>query len=649
MKYYIPISSLNLDNILQAESISPSSFYARRKTGYNDFEVITEFRGINKIVLFECPVCFSINDPNRYNFPVLIEIEDEQQLCNDALQHGENGLCLYSKTLYLTPYNCRIFFFSERDFKLIIINTKDNKTLKYYDKYHIYPTAEKLGELKNMPLVKALSDQIVGDSNETQNDKKKGVLYAYLVGQSLSSTPELARQKYLTQEIYNTYAGIKAFLKTNQRVPDIYIKKLAEQLDAYKAVDPIERENRLKIDETLKKIVDSNRITIETFKNLLKGIGEDAPDDYIYTRLSSKLNAPILPLASELHFSNDYTYLIELVEKHTAQSIASYKNEMPKPSLSAIKADEKSISIEGKELLNIAINYAVDKELTQDKLAANRAEICSKIINQIKDYFITEFGYSEEQWQEDPHRQYALYLYNSISDYRGSFSLNDAKKLKYGAEFMAIAAFILKGDRIDSYLQYLLKNEVVDYSMPLTLWGALCGYMEMNRDRLSEFLTDETYEDVYEHLYGTKPYKAIFNDVAQVQQPGNGYVRKDDFLFVVERARITPIFSKLKKSLNCEFVTVQDIDKTLSPNQKEKQCNKARQIFDRIARKKYNELEKLLPKGIWPDVAKRFGIQVATSNKTKRTSTNRGGKESQGNDRDRSNNSISMPDLFSGW
>ena len=31
MKYYIPTSSLNLDNILQAECISPESFYVDQK------------------------------------------------------------------------------------------------------------------------------------------------------------------------------------------------------------------------------------------------------------------------------------------------------------------------------------------------------------------------------------------------------------------------------------------------------------------------------------------------------------------------------------------------------------------------------------------------------------------------------------------
>ena len=124
MKYYIPTSSLNLDNILQAESISPSSFYSMRITGYKTIEVLNEFKGINKLVLFQHPIRFTINDPNRYNYPLLIEVEDENQLALNKLCKESEGVYSISNTIYLTPTNCRFFFYSENDYKLTTINTK---------------------------------------------------------------------------------------------------------------------------------------------------------------------------------------------------------------------------------------------------------------------------------------------------------------------------------------------------------------------------------------------------------------------------------------------------------------------------------------------------------------------------------------------
>ena len=82
MKYYIPTSNLNIDNILQSECILPPTHYSQRISGYKSFEQIEELRPFSSIVLFDHPVQFVINDMGRYNFPILIEIEDESLLSN---------------------------------------------------------------------------------------------------------------------------------------------------------------------------------------------------------------------------------------------------------------------------------------------------------------------------------------------------------------------------------------------------------------------------------------------------------------------------------------------------------------------------------------------------------------------------------------
>lgn len=75
MKYYIPTSNINLDNILQSECILPPTHYNQRISGYKSFEQIEQLRSFSSIILFDYPVHFTINDTGRYNFPILIEIE----------------------------------------------------------------------------------------------------------------------------------------------------------------------------------------------------------------------------------------------------------------------------------------------------------------------------------------------------------------------------------------------------------------------------------------------------------------------------------------------------------------------------------------------------------------------------------------------
>ena len=162
MKLYIPTSSLNLDNILQAESISPLLFYAQRKTGYDSLELIEEVKQFqNHIVLFDHPVSFSIHDPGRYNFPLLIEIEVNCKSYG-IVNVDENGMYLCGQTLPITPWNSSLLFFRETEYKMTIINTKDNKSIKYYKNYNISPNTTSLSlNLKPLNVSEIKSNEVV--------------------------------------------------------------------------------------------------------------------------------------------------------------------------------------------------------------------------------------------------------------------------------------------------------------------------------------------------------------------------------------------------------------------------------------------------------------------------------------------------------
>ena len=80
MKYYIALSSLNIDNILSSESISPHSFYEKRDFGYRSFQKIQNITLQNDILLFSQLPYFTIQDADNENYPMVIEIEDDKQL-----------------------------------------------------------------------------------------------------------------------------------------------------------------------------------------------------------------------------------------------------------------------------------------------------------------------------------------------------------------------------------------------------------------------------------------------------------------------------------------------------------------------------------------------------------------------------------------
>ena len=90
MKYYIITSSLNVDNILSSESISPLSFYAKRDFGYKTFQKIDQLNILNSVVLFSQIPYFEIHDAERENYPMIIELNDDNQL-GDKLHHAEQS------------------------------------------------------------------------------------------------------------------------------------------------------------------------------------------------------------------------------------------------------------------------------------------------------------------------------------------------------------------------------------------------------------------------------------------------------------------------------------------------------------------------------------------------------------------------------
>lgn len=515
MKYYIPTSSLNLDNILQAECISPASYYLSRDTGYKSIEAIHELRGINRIVLFQYPVRFTIDDPNRYNYPMLIEVEDDYQLQGGDFQKESNGIYAYSKTLYLTPTNCRLFFFSEHAYRLTTINTKSNKSIKYYEKYQIFSTTIGLS-LKEMPIIQIEEGGHLADSIETLIDKKKGLLYAYLLGKKLSLSPELAHQNKLTQDIYDMISGIIA----NPSRSEVFKTKLNTLMGDYKSVDILEKENEQKFFSCLNSDLGRFKFLSPYLIELLKKWNVW---DYIYRKLSKKWDCNTLPLMSELTFRDDYKRLGEIVERHTEQSIVNYRKTMPYPSLTSIH-NKDQMYIEGHPFLTIAVNYIINNKITAEQLSAHRSDICLGMINEIKTYYISEFG--EDSWNKNI-RTYVNNLYSHIHNIGFPFNIHSIKN----GELLAIAAFLLKGQDIDNYLTFLKMNEISDYCSPLMLWGTLCGYMEMNKNVLSDVLNTEYYEEIYRCLFNTDMFKAEW---AGIMKETNDIVNRDEFIVFMD-------------------------------------------------------------------------------------------------------------------
>lgn len=500
MKFYIPTSSLNMDNLLQSECILPISHYAQRLTGYKSYEQIEELRPFNAIVLFKYPVEFTINDVGRYNYPVLIEFEDDEQTQDFYENEIQDGVCICSHVLNLTPTNCCFYFFSEHAYKITIVNTQSNKAIKYYKNYSIVANINKL-KTRSLPRLTPIPHYEIGVFEDEIIDKQKGVLYAYLLGEQKSVSHDLAVQLRLTQDIYNILTNL---ISTPSSI-NVFSEKLSFLLDEYKKIDLTERNSTEQFEVNLKNEL-GNRFyflkgcLIEFLKNINCW-------DYIFTSLCKKWGCYFLPQISELHTKDDYLRLRYDIEKRTAYATDVFQKSLPPSSLNDISMNGNTISISNAPLINTVIDYVIKNRQTVEKLYANRLGFYMGAMETIVPILKGQMG--EINWEKSKERAYINNLHAFINDPTIHFEINSIDNI----ELKSIAAFILKGQSFSDCMALCKMAEFENYRYILSLWGSLCGYMEMNKDALSDILNMSTYSLIYKKLYG-KNMGILSHDIA---------------------------------------------------------------------------------------------------------------------------------------
>lgn len=489
MKFYIPTSNLNLDNILQSECILPYSHYSHRCSGYNSFEQIEELRSFDAIVLFKYPVQFQIDDTGRYNYPMLIEIEDDLQTSDFSDEEIQDGVCLCNHRLNLTPLNSRFYFFTESAYRLTLINTESNKAIKYFKEYKIYPTASMLKPVK-LPHLNRMAIEI-SKFEDNLIDKQKGLLYAFILGNKMSVNRDLAKQLRLTQELYNILTN----LISSPSSISSFDTKLNNLIDEYKQVDSIEKNSLKVFQENFNAALGKRFLFLRgCLIDFLKKID---CWDMVYDALCKKWNCSFLANISKLKTGGDFSSLRNEIERRTQLITSEYSKSIPDENMDNIHASGDYILFTDAKLVNVVIKYIIENSSTPETLLAQRMSFYMNVMSEIVSILKAEMG--DQKWQESEEKAYVNSLYAFINDPTFSFKLNGIDNL----ELKSIAAFILKGQSFKDCIVYLRNNEIQDYRFVLSLWGCLCGYMEMNKDALSKVLTMEVYELIHKKIFGS--------------------------------------------------------------------------------------------------------------------------------------------------
>lgn len=511
MKYYIAISSLNMPDILSTESISPASFYQSRGFGRADFEEIEEFPKACLLLFSRIPY-FEIKDEDRYNYPVVLEIEDDEQL-KGKLQQVDDKYEVFAcnQTIRLTPENCRVLVFEREALNMVRQSCGDDANSKLFDyfKWKISDSRD-FGLFDFLERFKAEIVQVPqGDvSRDSNYDRCKGFIYGFYMGILKSRTKYTAGMLKCQKEVYNVVAGARLGLT------EVHIQELKELDDQRFRIemdcpDILERwnkefgqfvKNRADFDKFLEKI-DVYNAYLLLQRGFCQTKGVELHEEY--------------KRGTEIEYGQKF-------ESHVKELLRKDKEEEKKrwnPQEMDVNPENFTVMLDATkargedmgyyDLFNKVLNKVCWETGILWKLeTSTRSVVAREVLAKVKEIDEAVVPYFEG-------------LAKASEDIiNGEFILGNEKNVVW----QSLAAFIWKYGKLDEITAYLEKEAFTDYRFVLALWGVLNGYAGMSRGIFNGVHKENPnlYGEVYKLLCGREWKGKLERFVLSESKPSNG-------------------------------------------------------------------------------------------------------------------------------
>lgn len=498
-KLYIPTSTLNFNNILSSESISPKVFYEQRGFGYSRWTDIPENGNLNSIILYEQPFEFSRPESEIEDHPMLIEIETDENFKLIA-----DGVYCCDHTIYLSPWATKFVFFSEQD-KRVTLSLSDSsletKLIRIYEKRLVigmYP--------KNVNSVPADCDvpfNVEAMTNDYRLNKMKGLLYGYYIGAMLSTSASLTKKHNVLSELQDIFSAV---LSSENNIPTVVqkerMKSLLNQL----------QETSLWYQCLLKYLKSDETLTNELINELI-GYGATFPD------CGMNKEQLLYMLSSKKDDKEENRALVWLKDK---------QNELKKQ----IKEERSLLMPADKEIVTVNLSL---KEISDTAISDAKENIFVKAwVNEVisDDCYNGNISSCKEKLSDEVTKK-AKELCNESWDVSPIKSmLNDMRRYVRGQEnnmswnnylIASIASVLAKGNDWEQLLSFMKSKSMSDYRLAFAFYGELNGFANLTRDFTDNIfnLDDKNYiagvyQEIDEQLLGCKHVGTIidFGDIS---------------------------------------------------------------------------------------------------------------------------------------
>ena len=477
MRYYIPTSTLNFNNILSSESISPKAFYAIRGFGYPRWTEIEENNNANAILLYSNPFSFVRPASDLEDHPMLIEISTDE-----TFPISEDGVFYCDHTIYLSPWRTRFVFFTPQD-KVVALSLSDSsletKMLALYRQRLIvqdFPMADKKKNVIDIPLNTEAIER------DFRINRLKGFLYGYYIGALVSNSPEITKYAIILQELRNIFSSV---MSSESRVPTILqYEKLANLFSELQKNDPVVR--------YLQDVV-KNPESIEMIMSDLTHLGVTFP---------SNTNNKDSIIRSLEFATDDKNYAFEWLNREEQKLIdTEQKNRIPLlPSAEEVVVVDNSLSKIINKSLKDETEAALLKAWSNEVLASKSyngkvSTFAESLSDDITKKAKVVYG---DLWDES----YAKTVLNQMRRYVRAQESNISWKDDL---FSSVAAVIAKGNDWELLRKFMQSKSMSDYKIAFAMFAELNGFANLTRDFTDVLfnLKDRQYvATVYKEIYG---------------------------------------------------------------------------------------------------------------------------------------------------
>lgn len=522
MKLYIPTCTLNFNNILSSESISPIGFYQRRGFGNKRFYPVCANNKEEAILLYSKYPIYNVEDDDLENYPMVIEIESNDYkygYFEEVNEYEDVKTYACYQTINLNPFHCKIYFNNYTTWQGVLSKAEQSLENKFYKLYsaniEVKPIVKKsiwgytkdfftATEQDYFSWTNSFSEcELKHDLSKVNHDiiidRIKGFIYCYLIGANQSVSTNVGRLKAISRKLRNTLSAVvnSPDKRPTQMQDDAILAGINEFNTIYTSIDEDSIYNKSLLEA---KLADNPlNLSSENAELLLKHWGiydsfcrkihlrktYDARE--IWTCLDSFSTESLNRVTENMSIAVRRLEAKEISQrkKFTLQSLMSVDENF----LVQIKDDSYNHKFYQK-LINSQINgdyKIVMKKLCVEEslaLAYNGGKILMEMLG--------------EEWETNPVSGYIQSLLNHFQE-NTSFDLfsSDVDVL------VSFAAFCQKGDNIDRLVDYLVQTGFSNYKLAYGLYGATRGFASLPKTFTSTLINGnkEYYESVAHYVW----------------------------------------------------------------------------------------------------------------------------------------------------